>query len=344
MKNKLPWDLIVSKLRKEISPEQEILFNNWMDIDNNRQLFQQLELVWEKIQKKVSVYEPDLEYYWKELSARIKMSDTQQVNSQEMNKRAKTKQLSTSTFKRFLRVAAVVTILLTTTFFTAYYIGKNDYEHRKQYITYSTRNSKSKFFLPDSTEVWLHHNTSLTYNYNKKSKIRQVDIAGEAYFKVKPDNNRPFCVASNDVTVRVHGTQFNFSAYPNSEKIWVSLQEGSISMNTADKRILLTPGEEGIFDVKSKEISIINGDMALAKSWTEDKIRFEEKNLREVCKYLSKWYGVEFIIDPAITDDQLFTFTFRGEPLNEVVGIMTRIQLFDYHIDEDNKVVQIIKK
>ena len=336
MKNKLPWDLIISKLRKELSPEQKILFNNWLDIDDNRQLFQQLEFVWENIQKKVSVYEPDLEYYWKELSARI-------LNNSAETKKHKIER-SRVVFNHFLRIAATITILLTSTFFAAYYIGKNNSESRKQYVTYSTLNSKSKFFLPDSTEVWLHHNTSLTYNYNKKAKCREANITGEAYFKVKPNSQKPFCVASNGVTVKVYGTQFNVEAYPDSEKVLVSLYEGSISMNTDDENIFLIQGEEGVFDVKSKKISVIQGDVEFAKIWTENKIRFEDKNLREVCKYLSKWYGVKFNIDSAITDDQLFTFTFRGQSLDEVVGIMTRIQSFDYHICEENKVVKIIKK
>lgn len=337
MKNKHPWDLIVLKLRKELSPEQEIFFINWLNADNNRQLFQQLELVWENIQKKISVYEPDLEYYWKELSDRIKTPPAD-------NRKHGTMKPLKIAFNRFLRVASIIFILFTATFFAAYYIGKNNSERLPQYITYSTLNSKSKLFLPDSTEVWLHNNTSLTYNYNKKLKHREVDIAGEAFFKVKPDSKSPFCVSSNGVTVIVYGTQFNVNAYPELEKVRVSLYEGSVSMSTNDKNIFLTPGEEGFYDVKSKEISVTKGDVEFAKIWTENKIRFENKSLRDVCKYLSKWYGIKFDIDPAITDDQSFTFTFRGQSLDEVVGIMTRIQSFDYHIDEENKTVKIIKK
>ena len=74
MKNRLPWDLIVSKLRKELSPEDELLFNEWLLTNDNGHLFEQLEFVWGRVQQKVSVYEPDLEYYWNELSARIETS------------------------------------------------------------------------------------------------------------------------------------------------------------------------------------------------------------------------------------------------------------------------------
>lgn len=336
MKNKLPWDLIVSKLRRELSPEQEVLFDNWLDTDNNRQLFHQLELVWENVQKKVSVYEPDLEYYWKELSKRI-----QPVPSH--NNESKTKIFLQSMNRRFSRIAAAASVLLVITFFCAYHLGKYNSDKSQEYITYSTLNSKSKLFLPDSTEVWLHTNSSITYNFNKKTAQREVNLIGEAYFSVKHDAENPFLVTSNGVEIKVYGTQFNVNSYPLSDKVLVSLYEGSVSMKTNDTNVFLKPGEEGTFDVKNKKISVSEGDVEFAKIWTSDKIRFENKNLREVCRYLSKWYGVKIEIDPEITDDQSYTFTFRGQSLDDVVGTMTSIHSFNYQINEDNKLVSIKK-
>lgn len=337
MKKKLPWDLIISKLRQELSPEGEILFEKWLNEENHSQLFRQLELVWNNIQNKVSVYEPDMEYYWKELSARIESAPSETEAPKE--RRFSLKSIN----RRLSRIAAVATILLMSTFFCAYYLGKYNSDRSQAYITYSTLNSKSKVFLPDSSEVWLHNNSSLTYNFNRKSGQREVTLVGEAFFRVKHDAEKSFIVASNGVDIKVHGTQFNVSSYPSAEKVLVSLYEGSVSMNTTDKNVFLTPGEEGLFDVKSKELSVKEGDVEFAKVWTSDKIRFEDKNLREVCKYLSKWYGVEFSIDPDISNDQSFTFTFRGQSLDDVVGIMTSIQSFNYDINEEEKIVLIQK-
>lgn len=336
MKNRLPWDLIVSKLRKELSPEDELLFNEWLSDNDNSHLFQQLEFVWERVQQKVSVYEPDLEYYWKELSARIETSPAE---------KSKTKPtfLLRLTNRRFIRVAAAITLLLGTTFFIAYYAGKYNSGKSQEYITYSTLNNKSKVVLPDGTEVWLHNKSSLTYNFDKDSEQREVNLTGEAYFSVKHDAERPFVVAANGVQIKVHGTQFNVNSYSSSKKVLVSLFEGSVSMNADSKDVFLKPGEEGTFDVKSKEMTVSEGDVEFAKVWTSDKIRFENKNLREVCRYLSKWYGIKIDIDPAIHDNQSYTFTFRGQALDEVVSIMADIQSFNYKIDEEQNIVTIKK-
>lgn len=335
MKNKLPWDLIILKLRNENSPEEEQLFNEWLSDGENRKLFQQLEFVWERVQQKINIYEPDLDYYWNELSARIQ-------NIQPEKDPVRT--FSTYRFipRRLLRVAAIVVLLISTTFFT-YYFVQNISHKNTEYLTYSTLSSKSRILLPDSTEVWLHNNSSLTYSFNDKLDQREVKLTGEAFFHVKHDAVKPFLVDAGGVRVKVHGTQFNVNSYPTSGKVLVSLFQGSVSMKTDNEDVLLKPGEEGIFDVKSKDISVSEGDVEFAKIWTSDKIRFEDKNLREVCRYLSKWYGVKFNIDPEIPDNQSYTFTFRGQSLDEVVGIMARIQSFNCSIDEEKNIVTINK-
>lgn len=336
MSTKLPWDLIISKLRKETNAEEELTFNNWLLTGNNRELFQQLEFVWDRVQQKVSVYEPDLEYYWKELSARINQSPVAKTETRKPHK-------SRFITNRLLKIAAALAIVISTTFFFAYYFGKNSSINSQEYITYSTLNTKSKVLLPDSTEVWLHNNSSITYKFNEDLNQREVNLSGEAFFNVKHNKQFAFLVASKGVEVKVHGTQFNVNAYPSTNNVLVSLYQGSVSMKSNEKNIFLKPGEEGLFDSKNKNITVSEGDVEFAKIWTSDKIRFENKNLREVCRYLSKWHGIKFEIDSEINDNQSYTFTFRGQDIEEVVGIMAKIHSFDYVIDEESNIVKIHK-
>lgn len=336
MTKKLPWDLIVSKLRNQLSSKDEVLFNEWLTTDDHRRLFEQLEIVWEKVQQKVSVYEPDLEYYWNELSARI---DQETVKAEKSAKTLKRSLMS----GRVWRIAAALAIIISSTFFFAYYFGKYNSVNPQEYIAYSTLNTKSKVLLPDSTEVWLHNNSSITYKFNEDLNQRELNLSGEAFFKVKHSKEFAFVVATKGVQVKVHGTQFNVNSYPATDNVLVSLYEGSVSMTANENDVYLKPGEEGLFDSKNKNISVAEGDVEFAKIWTSDKIRFENKNLREVCRYLSKWYGVQFEIDPQINNNQSYTFTFRGQDLDEVVGIMAKIHSFDCVIDDEANMVRIHK-
>jgi transmembrane sensor len=337
MKPKLPWDIIISKLSGNISEEDTTLFNKWLELDDNSQLFNQLQVVWENIQNKVANYEPDVEYYWKELSARIKDTKPETSETSESN----TKYIP---LKRFYRIAVAASILLAITFSGAYYLGKNNTPNQSIEQTYSSLTGKSKVILPDGTEVWLHSNTTLSYNSNFTSNTREVNMNGEAYFSVTHDANKPFIVHSEGASVMVHGTKFNVNSYSASPSILVSLYEGSVSMTAANKDVMLRPGEEGQYNKQYNTLEVKKGDVEFAKSWTSDQLRFENKNLRYVCKYLSKWYSVDINIDPAIANNQSYTFTVRGENLDEIIRILARINSIDYQFNDDNKLTLKAKK
>lgn len=340
MRKRIPWDLIESKLRHEQSVDEEIRFAAWLKKGNNQEMYNRLETIWQKIQDGVIDYEPDVEYYWQKISARIQrmedMKGTVPASSKERHKRISMRTVG------FPKVAAVAVAVLLGTFFIAFYLGKYN-AGSQQFYTYSTNVSKMQVMLPDSTKVWLNSHSSLTYNYNTLAERRDVKLQGEAYFDVKHDERIPFSVSANGVDVVVHGTEFNVNSYTASGKVQVSLFNGSVSMEAADEVIFLKPGEEGVFDVESGTISVSEGDLDLAQVWTREQIRFENKNLREVCRYLSRWYGVDIRVDQDIDDNQLYAFTFRGQSLDDMVEALTAIHAFDYEIDEENNIV-LIKK
>ncbi len=329
MENNIPWDLIISKLRQNLSEKDENYFQEWLNIGCNRELFRELEIVWKNVQEKSAGYEPDVEYYWKQLSAKI-----------HQDKISKNKKVSLKINFRYLsRIAVAASIALILSFSTYYFIKAYN-SGRREHITYSTQNNKSTILLPDSSEVMLHANTILTYNSDKTSGRREVDITGEAYFKVKHDQKVPFIVHVNGISIKVHGTEFNVCSYSSDDKILVSLIEGSISMNTpSDKNIFLKPGEEAAYSKNCKTLSVAKGDMDLAKIWTGDRIRFEDKSLHEVCKYLSKWYGISIRIEPDIVENQSYTFTVTGQPLSEIIEIMSSINSFDHYFITEKELV-----
>ncbi len=336
MEKKLPWDIIISKLRGCLTVEDVISFENWLNEEDNRQLFQQLQTVWENVQNKVATYEPDLEYYWKELSARINQEDSQLTSPQL--------EVKSIPLKRFYRIVAAASILLAITFSGAYYLGRNNISNQSAQQTYSSLTGKSKVILPDGTEVWLHSNTTLSYNANFSSNTREVNMNGEAYFSVTHDANKPFIVHSNSSSVTVHGTKFNVNSYESSQNILVSLFEGSVSMKAANNNVMLRPGQEGYYDKSKNKLEVKEGDVEFAKSWTNDQLRFENKNLREVCKYLSKWYSVEIQVDPSISDRQSYSFTLRNESLEEITRLLSKVNTINYQFVENNKLIIKSKK
>jgi transmembrane sensor len=52
----------------------------------------------------------------------------------------------------------------------------------------------------------------LTYSYPFKDD-RLVQLEGEGWFEVTPDEDHPFRITAGSATVKVLGTSFNVSAY-----------------------------------------------------------------------------------------------------------------------------------
>ena len=96
-------------------------------------------------------------------------------------------------------------------------------------------------------------------------------------------------------------------------------------------------------DMVYTTFKVEKGDVNLAVSWANDQMLFRNKNLGEICRFLSKWYNVKINLSPELKDQFRYTFTLRHEPLEEILRIMSRIHPIAYSFDEEN-VVTIGKK
>ncbi|MCG8580697.1 MAG: FecR family protein, partial [Bacteroidales bacterium] len=93
---------------------------------------------------------------------------------------AKGKQRKLSWFK-YAGIAASLIILITV---GQYFLS--DDEPAIQYYTYETQSGERKLItLPDSSKIWMHANSVLSYSANFNSKDRKVNFKGEAFFDVK---------------------------------------------------------------------------------------------------------------------------------------------------------------
>ena len=89
-----------------------------------------------------------------------------------------------------------------------------------------------KIILEDSTEVWLNSDSKLFYPQHFASGERKVKVAGEAYFKVRKDDTRPFFVETADQMIHVYGTSFNVRDYPDDPCAFITLESGSIALSS----------------------------------------------------------------------------------------------------------------
>jgi len=144
--------------------------------------------------------------------------------------------------------------------------------------------------LPDGSEVWLNAASSLTYTANLiEGGVRSVKLSGEAYFEIKKDKLHPFVVESSGQQVKVLGTRFNISSYPDEPSTKTTLLEGSVQLNG---QTVLKPGEQATI-VAAGKMSVSHVDVDEAVAWKNGKFMFLDENIEGIMRKLGRWYNVE---------------------------------------------------
>ena len=69
---------------------------------------------------------------------------------------------------------------------------------------------------------------------------------------------------NRSMSVRVLGTHFNISAYPDDPLIKITLMEGSVSVNNGKDSVLITPGQQVLYSQTGMEISEANDEQVSA--------------------------------------------------------------------------------
>ncbi|GAB1452154.1 FecR domain-containing protein [Draconibacterium sp.] len=204
------------------------------------------------------------------------------------------------------------------------------------YTTVITENGQtSKIILPDSSIVWLNSGTTLSYNNNFSVSNRNVKLNGEAYFKVTRNEVIPLIVQCDELEVKVLGTEFNVSAFPENDDICVVLERGSIELSHVKNRFQdfeLKPGEIARFDDVNNKLVVGHVDTYQYISWKDGVLIFKDTRMKDVFTKLERWYGLEIDVENPEVNNLIFNATIVDENLEDI------FQLIKYTCDIDYKI------
>ena len=190
------------------------------------------------------------------------------------------------------------------------------------------RGGEFKITLEDGTQVWLNAESQLIYPDTFSANERRVILKGEAYFEVVKDEQKPFYVESNGQVVRVYGTEFNVRSYEEDADIYTTLVSGRVSlqsMNGNEAELILTPGKQAVFDKRQQSTSVRPVDTQVVTSWRRGMFVFEEQNLEQIMRDLSRWYN--------------FSYEFKDTSLRETVFMGSVPRYGDF-----NEILEILEK
>lgn len=212
-------------------------------------------------------------------------------------------------------------------------------------ITYNTLTvpygKRFDLLLSDGTQITLNSGTSLKYPVQfLKTKNRQVFLDGEAFFNVAKDSVNPFIVNTNGLNVRVLGTKFNLSSYPEDQYVNTTLLEGSVSVynkqDTFDSSnaSLLEPGFKAEWNKYNKQISVEEADIAMHTDWLNGKIILRHVPFKNIVKKLERHYNVEIVNNNPELDEELFTASFDVETIDQVFRTFNLTYEMEYKIND----------
>lgn len=200
--------------------------------------------------------------------------------------------------------------------------------------------------LSDGTQVFLNSGSSLKYPIKfLEGSNRIVYLTGEAYFEVTKDKEHSFIVNTDDIDIKVLGTKFNVSHYPEDSITNTVLVEGSVELYELDmhgkeiiKPVLLEPNFKAEWNKTERKMSVENVDTWIYTSWIQGKLVFRNTAFREIRKGLERKYNVIINCQNPDLDNQLFDATFDIETINQVMESFNKSYAIDYDI-VDNKII-----
>jgi ferric-dicitrate binding protein FerR (iron transport regulator) len=201
--------------------------------------------------------------------------------------------------KPLLRVAAVLAIC-----FSVYY-----YTTTLNTTVTTQLAQKTTVELPDASTVSLNAKSLLAYNKNDWKKERNVDLQGEAFFKVAKGSS--FNVKTTSGTVTVYGTQFNVKQRDNYFE--VICYEGLVGVTYNTKETKLTPGDS--FLVIDEKIIAKEKEHRSTPSWLNNESDFKSVPFKQVVAEFERQYNVEVTL-MNVDATQLFTGSFTHDNLD----------------------------
>lgn len=198
--------------------------------------------------------------------------------------------------------------------------------------------------LSDGTQVWMNSGSELRFPVAFNNELREVELNGEAYFKVAK-SIIPFVVKTSGMDIRVLGTSFNVSDYREDRYITTALAEGKIRVTIPrqEKEYEMRPGyvlscEKGTDHVELKEC-----DPDLYTSWINGKFKFRDMRLEDIMIKLTRWYNCEFFYqNPGLKELRFSGAAEKDRPVNYLLEMIETVT--DVHFEINGQTVILRQK
>ncbi|WP_423129641.1 FecR family protein [Gaoshiqia sp. Z1-71] len=231
---------------------------------------------------------------------------------------------------RYFRIAAAASIIVLFAL-GGYWLGLNQIfsgtNTHADLIEFNTpKGQQSELILPDGTFVALNYDSKLKYHISPGKKLQEVELDGEAFFKVTKNHERIFRVITDNMSINVLGTEFNVKAYCSDQKTETTLLEGSIEIKDIPgekNSVILKPGERWSYDKIENLQSVTGVDSRLSTLWRNGEYYFDKVSFGELAKTLERMYKVSiFFQNPELEKEIYSGSIYQDEEIDRFLEVI----------------------
>jgi transmembrane sensor len=177
--------------------------------------------------------------------------------------------------------------------------------------------------LPDGTTAVLNKKSSMTFQVDRKTGERKVELKGEGFFEVKHDEEKPFVIEAEETFVRDLGTAFNVKAYPEHDTVEVVVQTGVVQFYTPnDPGLNLKAGETGLYSKRTRSFTRLARADTNVYAYKTGVFAFHSTDLKSVVERINEVYDSRISLGSEKIGDCRLTVNFNNEELETIVEVI----------------------
>ena len=296
------YELMVKHLQQSISDREQTELDKALIADSQlKEEFEKMSAAWQASGGFGQDVAPDVNAAWNKVQQHLKVKAEAKV---------------VPLYRKAWAVAASIILLLG--------LGYIIYVQFSQPVWKEvlTANEAKEILLPDGSQIWLNHNSTLSYP-EKFALNRQIKLSGEAFFEVAKDSAHPFTIAAGGTATQVLGTSFNVRAYNTDNEIEVNVATGKVwfSAQQDSEKLVLLPGDRGRYNTVGHGIEKLKAaDNYLA--WKTGELVFNHSMVPQVLNDLQRYYSIKLSIKDTSVTSVSFSGRLNRQPLSSALEIL----------------------
>lgn len=175
--------------------------------------------------------------------------------------------------------------------------------------------------LPDGSVASLDAGSAIAVNYRQDRRVITL-LAGQAFFEVVRNSERPFTVEADEVSVVVMGTAFDVRKTPDS--VSVAVQSGTVEVALAGigESSRLTFGQSLVYDRQTRRVSLAQVPPSQVASWRSRRLVVYDTTFGDVVEELGRHMPGAIVIRDKSLHRQMVSGVFDlSRPLEALEGL-----------------------